>query len=87
MAETTGSVGFAPRIPQRAPQRTPMDDLSDIYKKRQIVRQEIRKDDLVKKAKAGVLTKREALELNSYKMANALEKMAKMGESTVCYMA
>ena len=64
-----------------------MDDLCDAYEKRQMVKQEMRKQELEEKGENGGLTTREAMELSGYKIQEGLEKMAKLTKPTVCYMA
>ncbi len=89
MSETSGSCAIVANsgIMSRYPQRTVFDDLSDAYQKRQIVKQEMRKQELEEKGENGGLTTREAMELSGYKIQEGLEKMAKLTRPTVCYMA
>ena len=89
MSETSGSCAVIANsgIMSRYPQRSVMDDLCDAYEKRQMVKQEIRKQELEEKGENGGLTTREAMELSGYKIQEGLEKMAKLTKPTVCYMA
>lgn len=89
MFETSGSCAIVANsgIVSRYPQRTVMDDLSDAYEKRQMVKQEIRKQELEEKGENEGLTTREAMELSGYKIQEGLEKMANLSKPHVCYMA
>ncbi len=89
MFETSGSCAIVANrgIISRYPQRTIMDDLSDAYVKRQMVKQEMRKKELEEKGENGGLTTKEAMELSGYKIQEGLEKMANLTKPRVCYMA
>ncbi len=89
MSETSGSCAIIANngIMSRYPQRTVLDDLSDAYQKRQMVKQEMRKQELEAKGENGELTTREAMELSGYKIQEGLEKMAQLTKPKVCYMA
>ncbi len=94
MAETAGSMGMIgfrgnPGINPNVPsvRGGVVDDLASAYEKRQIVKQELRRQELEEKGERGELNNREAMELAAYNVENALEKIAKLGSSTVCYMA
>ena len=94
MAETAGSVGMVgfrrnPGINPNVPsgRGDVIDDLAAVYEKRQIVKQELRRKELEEKGERGELNNREAMELAAYNVENALERIAKLGSSTVCYMA
>ena len=87
MCETCGGLGIAPRrnpgiynpVFERAKQRA---------EARKVARQEMDYQQLVSKKEQGMeLTTEENLRLAYYKGMIAAERMAKLGESTVCYMA
>lgn len=89
MSETSGSCTIVANrgIMPRYPQRTIMDNLKENYQKRQLVKEEMRKQELEEKGENGELNTREALELASYKFEEGLEKMAQLTKPRVCYMA
>ena len=64
-----------------------LGSLRDSYKQKQMVRRELRKDELAQKGKDGALNTDEALELAGYKIQDGLEKIAAMQPHTVCYLA
>lgn len=82
MVETAGGFGVTPIVG-----RTPMDVMKEKYERQQAIKQEIRKQELEDKGENGKLNTREALELASYKMEDALTAMAKIASPNVCYMA
>lgn len=89
MVETVGGTGFlTTRNPDFKPGiKNPLDYLRDAAEKRRIVKEEIRKKELEEKGENGRLTTPEAIELSSYKMEEALEKLAFLKPHTVCYSA
>lgn len=80
MSESAGSCAVAR-------QTSVLDTLKDNYSKRQMIRREMRKDQLAQKGDSGALNTKEALELAGYRIQDGLEKLAAMQKSTVCYLA
>ena len=68
-------------------QSKPLEDLKNKYDERQIAQREMRKNELLEKGDNQNLSTSEAMELAGYRIQDCLEKMAKLHEGSVCYLA
>ena len=68
-------------------QSKPLEDLKNKYDERQIAQREMRKNELLEKGDNQNLSTSEAMELAGYRIQDGLEKMAKLHEGSVCYLA
>ena len=90
MCETCGGLGFAPRRNPGIynPANVTFERAKQRAEARKVARQEMDYQQLLSKKEQGVeLSNEEKMRLAYYKGMIAAEKMAKLGESTVCYMA
>ena len=65
-------------------QSKPLEDLKNKYDERQIAQRE---NELLEKGDNQNLSTSEAMELAGYRTQDGLEKMAKLHEGSVCYLA
>ena len=73
-------------------QSKPLEDLKNKYDERQIAQREMRKNELLELCQIcnflrQILSTSEAMELAGYRIQDGLEKMAKLHEGSVCYLA